>query len=73
MTEKTGFPQKKKYWGLRRVADGEIETRVWSFKGHVDFASSYVALWTLFHGLPKFKRPLRAVFNMFAPKEEKQD
>lgn len=30
------FPEKK-YWGLRRVADGEIETRVWSFKGHIDF------------------------------------
>lgn len=36
------FPEKN--WGLCRVADGEIETRVWSFEGHVDFVSSYVAL-----------------------------
>lgn len=69
---KNSFPRKK-YWGLRRVADGEIETRVWSFKGHVDFVSSYVALWTLFISFPKFRQPLCAVFNMPALMEEKQD
>lgn len=65
------FPEKN--WGLRRVADGEIKTRVWSFKGHVDFASSYVALRTLYNGLPQFKRPHCAMSNTPEPMEEKQD
>lgn len=65
------FPEKT--WGLRRVADGEIETRVWSFKGHVDFVSSYVALQTLYNGLPQCKRPHCAMSNTPEPMEEKQD
>lgn len=71
--QKKQFSQKKNYWGLHRVADGEIETRVWSFQGHVDFASSYVALWTLFNSFPKFKRSHCAMFNTPALMEEKQD
>ena len=46
---------------------GETETRIWSFKGHVDFASSYLALWTLFNSLPKLKQPHLVTFNMLAP------
>lgn len=34
------------------------------FNEHVDFASSYLALWTLFNSFPKLKRPHLATFRM---------
>lgn len=74
MAEKNGeFPEKIVGFMQGGRCLGEIETRLWSLKGHVDFASSYLALWTLLNSLCKLKWQCLAIFNMLAPVKGKQN